>query len=198
MARLELLRHGATVGSGRYQGRTDVALSAPGRAQMPAAVAGRQYARILSSPLARCREFAQTHAREQGLPLQIDARLVELHFGDWEDRCVADLDACEGAALAAFWRDPQAHPPPRGETLAQLQARVLAAIGELAAAADPEQRVLVVTHGGPIRVLLAACDGIAAAGLLAIEVAHASLIGITALGDAGALQLARTPPGACR
>ena len=56
-------------------------------------------------------------------------------------------------ALTRFWNDPDKYPPPGGEPLARFQARVLDAWSEIVFR-HAGQRVLVVSHGGVIRVLL--------------------------------------------
>ncbi|MGH8518673.1 MAG: histidine phosphatase family protein [Panacagrimonas sp.] len=172
MHRVELLRHGATVsGSGRYCGRSDVTLTAEGWTQMRRAVEGRHWDRIVSSPLRRCAAFAQDIARHLHVDCALDARWQELNFGSWEHRRAADLDAAE---LGRFWRDPDRYPPPGGERLGSLCKRVRDAHEALRASMKDNERVLVVTHGGPMRVLLSA-PGASAAELLGIDVPHAAL-----------------------
>lgn len=171
MATIELLRHGATVAAGRYCGRSDVVLTADGWLQMWRAVENRRWDRVVSSPLRRCADFAQALAQQLRVACTLDARWQELDFGVWENRLAAELDA---AMLAAFWRDPDTHAPPQGERLGSLRARVHEARDALLAEMKSDERVLVVTHGGPMRVLLGT-PGASAAALLAIEVPHAAL-----------------------
>ena len=168
---MDLLRHGATTRPGCYCGSTDVALSDEGLLAMRQRVAGRRWQCIVSSPLARCAHFADALAAELGVSLRYDARWRELHFGDWEGLPVHAIDE---AALGAFWRDPVQHAPPGSESLHALQARVLAASAEILADAA-QARTLVVAHGGPIRVLLAAARGMAVTRAHEIEVPLASL-----------------------
>ena len=172
MPSLELLRHGSTGVSGRYNGHTDVPLCEMGWQQMREAVAGRRWHRIVSSPLRRCHDFALELSRRIEVPLSVDARWMELHFGAWEGRDVADLP---GDELAAFWRDPVLHTPPDAEPLTALQSRVIAAAGALRASIDSDERVLVITHGGPMRVLRAAQQGMSLREALNIEVPLAAL-----------------------
>jgi alpha-ribazole phosphatase len=173
--RIDLLRHGATVLDGCYCGSTDVALSPHGLQQMWAAVSDRCWDRIVSSPLQRCAAFARELAQRLSIPLVEDDRLRELHFGDWEGQRTDELFARDSNALKRFWSDPAAHPPPQGERLVELQARVMAALRELIGAGGGN-RVLLVTHGGPIRVLLGERRKLPLSRLLEIDVPHASLI----------------------
>lgn len=168
---MDLLRHGATTMPGCYCGSTDVALSDEGMQAMRARVAGRRWRQIVSSPLARCAVFAATLAQELKVPLLIDARWRELDFGEWEGRHVSEIDE---ATLGAFWRDPIAHAPPGAESLHALHARVHAASAQLLADAG-HRETLVIAHGGPIRVLLAAARGIPLHRSHEIDVPLASL-----------------------
>jgi alpha-ribazole phosphatase len=152
MRHLFLLRHGLTTAPGRYNGGSDVTLTEEGWRQMSAAVEARSWQRVVSSPLRRCAHFASALAQRLAIPFAADARLREMDFGAWEGRSAVELALSEPAALRRFWRDPYRHGPPRAEPLAAVRARVLAIWNELMAAPDSE-RVLLVTHGGPMRIL---------------------------------------------
>ena len=157
-ARIDLLRHGEAAGGARFRGRSDDPLTPRGEAQVAAAVAdlegwgGPPWAGVVTSPLRRCRRPAEALARARGLPLTVDGDLREMDFGAWEGRCAEEIQATDGARLAAFWDDPWQHPPPGGETLAAFAARVAAAWERLLARDAP---LLVFTHGGVLRLLLA-------------------------------------------
>ncbi|UHQ24184.1 histidine phosphatase family protein [Lysobacter sp. 5GHs7-4] len=170
---IDLLRHGDT-GQRSYRGRLDDALLDVGWAQLRAAVAGREWDAVISSPLRRCADFAQELAQARGLPLHFDARLVEYDFGQWQGVPIETLAEQQGEALGRFWADPVAHPPPGAETFAAFGARLIAALDE-AAAAWPARRVLVVTHGGAIRLLRCLYEGRGYGDMAGIDVAHASL-----------------------
>lgn len=169
-----LLRHGEVRGGARLRGTLDDPLTPAGWRQMQAALAERPgWDRVVSSPLRRCADFATWYAQRAGLPLTVEPRLGELHFGAWEGVPVAQLMAHERAALEAFWRDPEQHPPPGGEPLAELSARVLAAWRDLVGR-HPRERVLIVTHGGVMRVLFTRWLARPLARLLDFEVPHAA------------------------
>lgn len=173
-ASIHLLRHGETEGGLRYCGRTDVALSDTGWRQMWTSVEGAApWRMIVSSPLARCAVFAQELSERRGIPLSLDVRLRELDFGEWEGRTAAELMASESDTLTRFWRNPLGHPPPGGETIQALQARVLAAWREIIGWREP---ALIISHGGPIRVILAHASGHPLANLHEITVPHAALL----------------------
>lgn len=170
---IELLRHGDT-GQKSYRGQTDDALSDVGWTQLRGAVIGRAWDAVVSSSLQRCAAFARELAAARGLPLRLDSRLVEYHFGDWQGVPVETINARDGAALGRFWADPVAHPPPGAEPFAAFHARLSAALDQIAVE-HAARRVLVVTHGGAIRLLRCHAEGRSYGDMAGIEVPHASL-----------------------
>jgi alpha-ribazole phosphatase len=152
--RVGFLRHGEVEGGNRFRGHTDDPLTSAGLSQMFAAIADSdRWDRVISSPLIRCAAFSSAFARQNALPLSFDTRLKEIDFGVWEGRSAAELMAEAPEALTRFWRDPDRYPPPGGESLAHFQARLLDAWHNILSA-HAGQRLLIVTHGGVIRVLL--------------------------------------------
>lgn len=174
---LHLLRHGETERGARYWGCTDIALSATGWQQMRAAVSGFSWKLIVSSPLRRCAEFAKELASELGARCRFDEDLREMNFGEWEGRSAAELIQTDAERLRLFWSDPRAHTPPGGEPLGQFRSRVMAAWHRIVRDQGTEG-VLVITHGGPIRLLRAAQTGTPLSALLSIDVPHAALIAV--------------------
>lgn len=170
---IELLRHGDT-GQRSYRGQLDDPLSELGWQQLRAAVAGRSWDAIVASSMHRCAAFAEALALERGLPLRIDPRLVEYHFGEWQGVPIETIAQEQGDALARFWADPVNAPPPGGESFAAFRTRLCEALDEAAIAAAA-QRVLVVTHGGAIRLLRCAAEGRDFGDMAGIDVPHASL-----------------------
>lgn len=168
------LRHGKTEGGARYWGRTDAALTADGFRQMEEATGNLGVDHIVTSPLQRCRTFAEQLSERQSVPCKIDPRLVEMDFGVWDGRAAHDIFAEDREALERFWRDPLRHAPPGAEPLTAVAARLRGACADLCAIAA-ERRVLVVTHGGPIRVALCLLAGRPLERVAETEVPHASL-----------------------
>lgn len=175
---IDLLRHGETEQGGGLRGSLDDALTEAGWAQLRQAVtAGERWDRIIASPLQRCARFAEEMAVAGDLPLHLEPRLQELHFGDWEGRTAAQLMKTDAEALGAFWSDPYAFTPPGGERLEDFEARVLAALQYLQEVHGGEH-LLLVTHGGVIRLLLARLRGLPREQLLQVSVAHAQRVRI--------------------
>lgn len=191
--RLDLLRHGETEQGGGFRGRIDDALTAAGWAQMRQALQGRGgWSALVSSPLKRCRLFAEELAAAHGLSLQGAPGLRELDFGDWEGLSAAQLMESSSDELGLFWDDPYAFTPPGGEPLAAFEARVLDALATLV---DEHAggHLLAITHGGVIRLLLARARGLPAARLLQVEAGHASLFSLQVRRVDGQLLLEELP-----
>jgi alpha-ribazole phosphatase/probable phosphoglycerate mutase len=169
------MRHGEPVGGRRYRGQVDDPLSDKGWAQMQAAVGDTApWNRIVSSPLARCRAFAETLAHRHGLTLVLDPRLKEVGFGEWEGKSAAEIEQDAPGALACFKADPVNARPAGAEPLADFHARVAAALDDLLAQHDG-QHVLLVGHAGVVRMALAWALDMPLENAYRIEVATASL-----------------------
>ena len=185
--RLDLLRHGETELGGGLRGSLDDALTENGWTQMRAAVVdGGPWDRIVSSPLQRCARFAAELGEQLNLSVHLDKDLQELHFGAWEGQSAAALMETDAEALGLFWADPYGFTPPQGEPVSAFSARVLAAVARLQAAYAGE-RILLVSHGGVMRLLLAQARGLPREQLLNVEVGHGALFALTVEAD-GALK----------
>lgn len=177
--RLDLLRHGETELGGGLRGSLDDALTEKGWAQMRAAVVEQgPWDRLVSSPLQRCARFAEELGAQLGLPVALDKDLQELHFGAWEGQSAAALMETDAEALGLFWADPYSFTPPQGEPVVDFSTRVLAAVERLQATYAGE-RVLLISHGGVMRLLLAQARGLPREQLLNVEVGHGALFSLT-------------------
>lgn len=154
-----LARHGESrdnVAPQRFSGWLDAPLTDRGREQaraLAAVAAEAGIAAVWTSRLARAHETAETVAERLGLEVRADERLAESHRGEWEGRLVSELEQEEPAAWAAWKRGGADFRFPGGESLAEHQERVLAALDAVRAGPLP---ALVVCHGGTIRVIAAA------------------------------------------
>ncbi|EIK71163.1 alpha-ribazole phosphatase [Pseudomonas synxantha BG33R] len=175
---LDLLRHGETELGGGLRGSLDDALTARGWEQMRAAVVGQgPWDRLIGSPLQRCALFAQELGAQLGLPVSLEPALQELHFGAWEGQSAAALMETDAEGLGLFWADPYAFTPPQGEPVSAFSERVLGAVSRLHQA-YAGQRVLLVSHGGVMRLLLARARGMPREQLLNVEVGHGALFSL--------------------
>lgn len=175
---LDLLRHGETELGGGLRGSLDDALTDRGWQQMHEGVHGRgPWDLIVSSPLQRCARFAEQLAARLNVPLVLESGLQELHFGAWEGQSTALLMQTDAEGLGRFWSDPYGFTPPEGEPVQVFSQRVLGAIDGLYQA-HAGRRVLVVSHGGVMRLLLARARGLPREQLLSVEVGHGALFGL--------------------
>ncbi|MEQ7919261.1 alpha-ribazole phosphatase family protein [Xanthomonas sp. WHRI 1810A] len=181
--RLDLLRHGETELGGGLRGSLDDALTDTGWQQMRSAVSeAGPWDRIISSPLQRCARFSEELATRLNLPLQLEPALQELHFGDWEGHSAAQLMETDADGLGLFWADPYAFTPPNGEPVTAFSHRVLGAIDRLQRAHNGE-RLLLVSHGGVMRLLLAQARGLPREQLLQVEAGHGSVFTLEVAAD---------------
>lgn len=172
---LYVVRHGRTEANagGLLLGRADPELDEVGRQQATqiAAAIGTP-GRVISSPLNRCRQTAEVIA-----PPDIEERLVELDYGDFDLKPLSEIPAETWAA----WRADVDFRPPGGETLVELGERVFAVLDELAAEAATEN-VVLVTHVLPIKACLAWVLGVGMEVSWRSFVAQASITRITVSG----------------
>jgi broad specificity phosphatase PhoE len=180
MKRLLLARHGQSVSNAvrRFQGAQDVALSPLGVRQAEAlrvALGRRRIAHVYASPLERARRTAEIVVAGLGLPLTVVDDLRELSLGQWEGCTVEESRTRPGDPYAQWVRDPVQCLPPGGEPLADVQARVVRAVAQIATAHPNGEDVLVVSHGGVISALLAHWLGLPLSSIWRLAVANCSL-----------------------
>jgi broad specificity phosphatase PhoE len=156
-----LARHGQTAYNleGRFQGQLPVPLDETGRAQavdLAERAAAHGFRALWCSPLLRARETADVVALRIGLEPEEDARLMETDAGDWTDRSFAEVQAEAPEQFAAFATGDPGFAFPGGESFAQQEERVSAALEDVELAELP---ALVVCHGMVIRAALATRAG---------------------------------------
>ncbi len=157
--RIYFVRHGTTKWNveKRYLGHEDLPLNEQGRAE--AQELHRFFLPIplracFSSDLSRTRETAALLLTNRSVEIQADSRLRELDFGLWEGHTYSEARREYPKEMQAWIEDPVTITPPQGESLLQLQKRVSDVLKETLSL-FPEGNLLVVTHGGPLRALLA-------------------------------------------
>jgi broad specificity phosphatase PhoE len=162
MMEILLARHGETDWNreSRFQGHADPPLNELGRqqaAELAEALAEEEFAAVYSSPLRRALETAETVAARHALQAVPVEGLREVDVGSWQGLTRDEVELRYPEQFRRWldygrgWDD--------GESYEEMGERVLAALEELAARHDGE-RILAVTHGGPIRAALARAQGI--------------------------------------
>jgi broad specificity phosphatase PhoE len=157
MTLLAVLRHAETGWSseGRIQGQVDVPLSDEGRAALRSRTFPEHCGdmRVVTSPLKRC---VETAALLGARGAAVEPRIVEMYWGQWQGRRLAELRAELGEAMRVNESRGLDFIPQGGESPRQVLARVRPWLAELAAQGRP---TCAVTHRGVIRVIVAAAFG---------------------------------------
>ena len=157
---IDLLRHGETTLSHTLRGHLDDDLTEQGWLQMQSTI--QQYMTtpvdwdvIISSPLRRCRCFAEHLANQLGLPMRVNEHIKEMYFGDWEGISTQVIYEAEPEQLANFWQFPTQYHAPNGESLIQFQQRIFIGFEQIYTQIQAQngQKALVITHGGVIKLL---------------------------------------------
>lgn len=170
MATVILARHGRTSANanGMLAGRSKgVHLDDLGLTQAQAAalrLAGVPLAAIVTSPLERCKETARelNVAQATRLTVRVERGLLECDYGSWTGQPLTTL------AKDKLWSTVQAHPSavvfPDGESMAQMSARAVAAVrrwdARIEAEHGPDAVWVAVSHGDPIKAILADALGV--------------------------------------
>jgi len=173
---IDLIRHGEPEGGRRYRGHgIDDPLSERGWQQMWQAV-GEQapWQVIISSPLQRCRAFAEALAHKHRLPAETDPRLREVGFGRWEGMSPDEVRQRHAEEYHAFYGDPVGCRPAGAEPLEAFVRRVSQAFDDIVAR-HSGRHVLIVAHAGVNRAIISHCLGAPAASLYRIQVSNAGL-----------------------
>jgi broad specificity phosphatase PhoE len=149
--RIWLVRHGPTHAKGMV-GWTDLPADLSDHAALARLNAHLPQVPVISSDLSRAIATADALAGRPRLPH--DADLREMHFGAWEMRGFAEIEAETPDHIRAFWETPGDVRPPNGESWHEMTARVERALLRLAHL--PE--VIVVAHFGPIVAAIQLAD----------------------------------------
>ncbi len=151
--RLDLLRHGLTTAGKCFLGSTDAALTEAGMKQMKMARLSHDYSQVISSPLLRCREFAELYAEAYAIPFEVIDELREIDFGDWEGKTSEELWRDQQSHISAFWQNPFENPPPGAESMQDFVQRIKTQLENLHTQYKGEQ-LLVVGHAGVCKVMI--------------------------------------------
>ena len=164
--RVVLVRHGRTAWNRevRFRGRMDLSLDEVGHAQAQAAAQAIRFrwpgvAAVYASPLLRARQTAEPIAAGLGLPVQVEAGLLDIDYGHWTGLTPAEAEA-QDAERYQLWRTaPQQVCFPEGESLRQVQRRLLDMLEGLSLA-HANQEIVLVGHLVVNRVLLCTVLGV--------------------------------------
>lgn len=173
---IDLLRHGACEGGEIFRGHCDTLLSKEGFDQMSNTIgeAPPEWDLIVTSPLRRCADFAEMLSVQYSALIKKEDNFKEIFFGDWDGKNISDITQRQPNDVANFWRSPEEFPPPNGETLPDFKKRVIPTWNKLLQI-ERNKKILCVSHGGVIRLLLAEILGMPRENILRLDIPYASL-----------------------
>jgi len=153
-----LIRHGETEWNSqlRMQGHSNSALSAVGRGQIQALgewMKNVPFDHIYSSDSLRARQTAEAITQYSGDTLQFDQRIREKNLGVFEGLTSIEARERHPEIYRLFKTGGANYVIDEGESTQQVLDRALEFIKEIRLR-HPEQRVVMVTHGGVVRVLM--------------------------------------------
>jgi alpha-ribazole phosphatase/probable phosphoglycerate mutase len=146
----------------KFQGHSNVPLSERGRNQarlLARRLSKNKITAFYASDLQRAYETAKILAEPHGLPVETLDSLREMNFGAWEGLTMKEIWERCGDLAARWWGDPLNICVPEGETLQDLAFRVNKVINWITQRYMHRQEVVLVSHGGPIRIIIATILG---------------------------------------
>ena len=163
MTKIDVIRHGEPEGGRRYRGYgVNEPLTEKGWAKMWASIPEQvPWDIIVSSPLARCLDFAQALAESANIPCIVEDDMKEIGFGVWEGLTPEEILADDSEALNHFYKDPVHNRPEGAEDLDAFSQRVWNAYQAIAST-HKGKHIRIVGHAG-------------GAGAIAAKVLHMSL-----------------------
>ena len=182
-----LVRHPETEAnvSGRFVGRGDSPFTPEGllqAARLPAEVAAFDPDVVWTSPLRRAQSVALMAAELAHVPLHVDERLAELHFGDAEGMTYEEI---VNAGMPFNYRSAEEPVAPNGESRGSIERRVAQIADEVVASGG---RVAVVAHGGVVRAMLVHLLGLSTTDVWAFHVHNAQLATVRVVDGHGMLE----------
>lgn len=177
-----LVRHGETPWNreGRYQGRTDIALSETGQAQVRALGQRLKPVEIhaaYASPLSRAKHTAEAILGDRATPLSLDEGLIEISHGGWEGQLASDVELSHAEMFGVWKSRPGRHSPagPGAETLGDVETRAWAVLERVCARLGADETALIAAHDAVNRVLLCRVLGLPLERIWSFRQAPASL-----------------------
>jgi len=174
---LILIRHGETDWNRelRFQGHIDVPLNDLGHEQarrLGLRVAGEPVQHLVCSDLMRAQQTAAPAAQQLGLDVVTSAALREQHFGVVEGMRADEIQQLHPRAWEDWLQFREDHAMPEGESALQFHARIIEALGRIAAMHAGRQ-LMIVTHGGVLDMVWRTARGLGLNGPRQSEIPNA-------------------------
>lgn len=160
-----LVRHGETAWNkeSRFLGQSNPGLNEKGEIQAQAAadvLMNEDIDLIFSSDLRRALQTAEAIAGTHQMPVRVITSLREINFGDWEGLTFDILQSRYPALCSEWIKNPWAVRIPGGETAEEVRCRVAEAWNAIVLIAAGRKTVVIVAHGGPLRILMCQLTGV--------------------------------------
>lgn len=173
---IDLIRHGEPVGGRKYRGwGVDDPLTEKGWQQMWDAIGNQvPWKQIVTSPLLRCKAFAEDLSQKHNIAITVENDLEEVGFGDWEGKTPEEIIERNKAEFDAFYADPANNRPTGAEDLDVFSDRVVTVYRKIVSLYESQQS-LVVAHAGVIRAVVAYVLDAPPASIYKLEIGNAGL-----------------------
>jgi len=183
-----LVRHGETVWNqeGRFLGQSDLVLNEKGGIQAQEAadlLVGEKIDLVFSSDLLRALITSRAIASIHNTPVRIIPSLREINFGDWEGLTFKEIKTRDPALLNEWLEDPFKVRIPGGETAQEVWCRVIGAWNSISDGAADQDTVVIVAHGGPLRLLLCHLTGVDSSRQWEFNLRHGEALVLVKNGD---------------
>ena len=152
---IDIIRHGEPEGGRRFRGNTiDDPLTEKGWNQMWQAIGdNHSWNAIVSSPLQRCKAFAEALGQKHDIAVTTDDGFKEVGFGAWEGKSPEEIIAADQKEYSDFYQDPVNNRPAGAEPLADFSNRVSNSLQQQLAQ-NQGKHLLIVAHAGVIRAII--------------------------------------------
>jgi alpha-ribazole phosphatase len=180
--RINLLRHGEHALGQAICGVKDPELSEKGWSQLTNQMDSllgrdklnqvRQWDICVSSPRIRCAAFGSHVSQQLNIELVIKDALSEIDFGEWEGLTGAQVEASYPRQWQQWLDNPDDPAPHGGEAYGLFQQRILDGWSQLISQYQGK-RILLLSHSGVMRAILASVLGLDSTGLFRFNVPHA-------------------------
>lgn len=177
--RLVLIRHGEPEreAQGRCYGRLDIGLSDAGRKQIQdklKLILNFKAVALYASPLKRAMESAAIAGASLGLQPTVAPDLQEINFGCFEGLTYSEIEKLYPEEFRVWMERPAEIKFPQGENFAEVKARVLR-FKEFLLQTHAGEAVVLVSHGGANRIILAEALGVRDHMIFRIDQAYAAI-----------------------
>ena len=179
---IDLIRHaGPADAEPRFVGQHNDKCVSDKRAMMDA-LAGERYDIVYSSTLQRAASFARSIARQQHISCKLRASFQDYHYGCWQNQLVSAIVDQNPHAFEQFMLDPEHNAPEGAEEYASFQVRLITQWRKVCQE-SVGKKVLIVTHGAPMRVLLGSALAVESSTHLRFEVPPACVSRVRLIGE---------------